>query len=73
MIMAQEDLKIGVRQQRIALVRALKLRDNYQRTHTATGVLRRKDLLGEGVEVREAQVNERSLANLQKRRGGARG
>lgn len=51
-----------LRTARLACVRELKILDTYSRTHTATGVWRRKDLLEEPKQ--RVTVSNRSLANL---------
>jgi len=54
---------------RLALVRELKLRERYRRTHTPTGVWRRIEAPAtDPADTRKNTINARSLANLEKRR-----
>lgn len=69
MRMSNADYKEQARKQRISIVRALKIKDIYQRPHTSTGVFRRKDLLNAGFEPppMKSNVSVRSLGNLKSR------
>lgn len=58
------DVRNSLRRQRLEIVRELSLRQHYHRTHTSTGVWRRKDLTGEEEERPKRPRNGRSLANL---------
>jgi hypothetical protein len=64
-------MKELIRKRRLQLIRSLRLQDHYQRTHTSTGVWRRKELLQDEKECRQMQRNKNSLANLKKGRSSS--
>lgn len=62
----RKELKGLARQLRIALIQQLKLKSLYQRSHTSTGIWRRKELCGLELEstMQKPHVSEKSRANL---------
>lgn len=73
--MADKKGKDAAREIRLSILRSLGLGSRYQRTHTPTGVFRRKDLIKKMDDEQQIdedkprnRINARSLANLQKRR-----
>lgn len=61
----REGVKGLARRYRIALIQQLKLKSLYQRSHTSTGVWRRRELCGpEHEPAQKSHVSEKSRANL---------